>query len=93
MWGHEHLVYVDLSNNNIQKVHMNIEKAKTLQSLYLGNNTLKALPKQIGNTNIIWLMLDGNNFKTIPSAIFNLHNTLFHLRFEQSEYNIFTKKI
>ena len=79
IWGHEHLVYVDFSNNFIHEISSNIEKAKTLQTLYLSNNTLVKLPMQIGATNLIWIILDGNNFTSIPIELFNLNKSLFHL--------------
>ena len=84
IWGHEHLVNLDLVINFLGIIHSDIEKAKTLQTLYLSNNTLTWLPKEIGNTNLIWLSstIDSNsseiykylNFDQVPSFVESASN-------------------
>eukprot|EP00943_MAST-04B_sp_MAST-4B-sp1_P004282 g4282.t1 len=79
IWSHAHMISLDLDNNFINEIHHDIANAQNMQTLLLSNNSVTTLPKELGDTNLIWITLDGNNLSSIPEHMLNLHGTLYTL--------------
>ena len=64
----ENLLYLDISNNNIESIH-NLRYLPNLQFLYVRNNKLKVLPVLFSLTSLVELDLAGNNLRVNKSFV------------------------
>ncbi|CAK9097355.1 Leucine-rich repeat-containing protein 1 (LANO adapter protein) (LAP and no PDZ protein) [Durusdinium trenchii] len=62
-----HLESLQLNGNGFKSVAPCITRMVNLKELYLGNNRLRSLPKQLGKMHLKKLALGSNRFKTFPS--------------------------
>ena len=79
VWGHRYIVWLQVDNNNIGNIpeDSTIEKAISLRSLGISNNSISMWPSGISGLFINSLSLAGNQLALIPPEVGKLTSTSY----------------
>eukprot|EP00943_MAST-04B_sp_MAST-4B-sp1_P006906 g6906.t1 len=93
LWGNTYTIELGLDNNNISSISASVQKATTLNRLFMTNNSLIDLPDNIfDNLKLDSLFLDGNKLKSIPQSVFSI-TTLRNFRISNNYVSDIPKDI